>query len=338
MPYSAEALKNLAKLYFSNNEYVRSAALFRQLLVMVPYDYEAKFLLEESMKEKTALAGIPTPELTKELVENINPFYKYTFKTDFRYAAKSINFQALSLVRDGRFVEASTLLRRFIELNDSSPTLSYNLAKLYFIQNRHKEALEYAWKTAEMDPRFKDAYDLVGSIFFKFHDFQNSLRFYEKVVEFDPEDAMGYYNLGHVFHTTGNFQKAEENFMLAIEKEERQHEKESEESSEEKLDISLIVETRPIAFEAHKSLGLLYVDQEKKAQALEQFKRAVDLEPSDPEPYYEIGRIYLELGDEKRAQFYLDKYIYLGGSEEKVKKIKRIGPLSYSNSSSSAGP
>jgi tetratricopeptide (TPR) repeat protein len=186
-----------------------------------------------------------------------------------------------------------------------------------------REALEYAWKTAERQPSFKDAYDLIGNIHFKIHDFQNSLRFYRKVVELDPEDAMGYYNLGHVYHTMRNFQKAEENFIKAIQNEKSQHEHEGEEQLEEKLNVSLIVETRPVAFEAHKSLGFLYVKQKKRILALEHFKQAIELEPSDPVPYYELGRIYIEINDEKQARIYLDKYIYLGGSMAGARKKSR---------------
>ena len=73
MPYSAESLKNLAKLFLAKNEHERSVPLFQQLLAMVPYDYEAKFLLEESLKERTAFTETNSPKLTKEWVENVEP-------------------------------------------------------------------------------------------------------------------------------------------------------------------------------------------------------------------------------------------------------------------------
>ena len=87
------------------------------------------------------------------------------------------------------------------------------------------------------------------------------------------------------------------------------------------MNITLIVTKRPISFEAHKSLGSLYLQKNLKEKALEEFKMAVEIEPEDPEPYYEIGRIYYERNETKKAAFYFDKYLYLGGEEEKVKEI-----------------
>ena len=57
-------------------------------------------------------------------------------------------------------------------------------------------------------------------------------------------------------------------------------------------------------------------------EALEEFKRAVSLEPGDPESYYEIGKIYQAQKKIQEAIRYYKRYLYLGGKrEQKVKDI-----------------
>ena len=57
-------------------------------------------------------------------------------------------------------------------------------------------------------------------------------------------------------------------------------------------------------------------------KALEEFKKAIELEPSDPNPYYELGKIYQAKKETKKAIFYYEKYLYLGGKKEaEVKEL-----------------
>ena len=175
---------------------------------------------------------------------------------------------------------------------------------------------------------FLDAYDFLGNIYFKKGDFDRSVLAYKKVIEIDPEDAMGHYNLGCTYLALKDWENAEMEWKSAIEYEKEFKEREKRrEVSDDELKFSLVVVKRPVSFWAHKSLGRLYLDQNLTDKALEEFLRAVELEPDDPEPYYEIGRIYeakSEFNEKyvRKAIFYYERYLYLGGEkEEEVKKL-----------------
>ncbi len=45
-PYEVEAAKNLGNIYFNQNEFKKATSLLKKVLNIVPFDYEAKFLLE----------------------------------------------------------------------------------------------------------------------------------------------------------------------------------------------------------------------------------------------------------------------------------------------------
>ncbi len=320
-PYLINAMKNSAKIHLHHQAYKNATPFLKKILKIVPHDLEARFLLEEALRKKEAQKEVSRLKITKDIGEKIKLKYRYIFATDFIYAANIINTHALSLVRSGQLNEAISWIRNFLELNDLSPGLNYNLGLLYNTQDVLGKALKYAWRTQELKKDFKEAYDLVGNIFFKMRDFDSSLKYYQKAVKIDPEDAVSYYNLGCVYSAMKDFKKAEEHWKNAIrnEKEIRKGRK-REKSPSGGLDISLIVEERPISFEAHKGLGNLYLRQELLDKSLMEFKKAIELEPADPEPYYKIGTIFYTLRDMEKASLNFDRYIYLGGEEEKIKE------------------
>ena len=71
-----------------------------------------------------------------------------------------------------------------------------------------------------------------------------------------------------------------------------------------------------------------------KEQALKEFIKAIELEPQDPGPYFELGKIYWKHNDKNNAMTYFDKYIYMGGDEEKVKEIIKFPPYSIPSNKS----
>lgn len=169
---------------------------------------------------------------------------------------------------------------------------------------------------------FLDAYDLLGNIYFKKGDFDKSISAYKKVIEIAPEDAVGHYNLGCAYSAIEDWINAELEWKKAIEYErESEERKKRREVSDDELKFSLLVVERPVSFKAHKSLGWLYINQNLVDKALTEFLKAVELEPEDPESYYELGKIYhqkskIDKKNVKKAIFYYERYLYLGGREE----------------------
>ncbi len=175
---------------------------------------------------------------------------------------------------------------------------------------------------------FLDAYNTLGTLYFDRNEFDKSILAFKKVIEIYQGDAMGHYNLGCAYWATDDKENAEKEWKDAIRyEEEMKRMEERGQISKDQLDVSLIVLYRPVAFRAHKSLGRLYLERNLKDKALKEFERAIKLEPEDPEPYYEMGKIYEEKSEQdknyvRRAISCYERYLYLGGEKEaEVKKI-----------------
>lgn len=320
-PYEVEAAKNLGKIYFNQNEFKKATSLLKKVLNIVPFDYEAKFLIERSATEKSVQKKENKPKITKNMVDMIDLEYKYVFKSDINHIISVMNESALSLLRSGHLGQAIRLIRIFLEIHDLSPDLNYNLAHFYRMNNDLGKAIKYAWRVTELEKNFKDAYDLVGNIFFRLEDYENAIVAYQKVIDIGPKDAVGYYNLGCVYSAMEDIDNAEESWKNAISREKVRKVK-KEKALEDELTRTVTVFKASVSAKAHDGLGRLYLQRNESEKALEHFEKAVEIEPGKPELYYEIGKIYLNQKNTKKAIYSFERYLYLGGKEEK--KVKEI--------------
>ena len=320
-PYEVEAAKNLGKIYFNQNEFKKATSLLKKVLNIVPFDYEAKFLIERSATEKSVQKKENKPKITKNMVDMIDLEYKYVFKSDINHIISVMNESALSLLKSGHLGQAIRLIRIFLEIHDLSPDLNYNLANFYRMNNDLGKAIKYAWRAAELKKDFRDAYDLVGNIFFRLEDYENAIVAYQKVMDIGPKDAVGYYNLGCVYSAMEDIDNAEESWKNAISREKVRKVK-KEKALEDELTRTVTVFKASVSAKAHDGLGRLYLQRNESEKALEHFEKAVEIEPGKPELYYEIGKIYLNQKNTKKAIHSFERYLYLGGKEEK--KVKEI--------------
>lgn len=321
-PYVVETLKNLGKVHLATGNFLEAERRFKQVMKISPFDYDVQLLFDRAKNKQR----IPNPtqrlKLTKSLSERPPLKYEYTFETKVDFVANLINGAAMTLLKKGLLDEAIVMTESFLEVYEEAPALNYNLGHFYNMKNDLDKALKYAWIAAELQEDFKDAYDLIGNIFFKAEDFERSIKAYREVIAIDPKDAMSHYNLGCVFSASGDTDRAEESWLNAIRNEKNKRAKNRNEISEDELSFSLVVVGRRVAFKSYEALGYLYKSQKLWDKALEQFQFALKLEPNRSELHYEIGKIHLERENNSEAIKSFEKYVYFGGSkEEEVKQI-----------------
>jgi tetratricopeptide (TPR) repeat protein len=320
-PYVVETRKNLARIYLSKNEFDRATALLQEAVRMDPIDFDAKYLLEQAVKKRHwAKAGTP-PELTKDTVDEIEIKHVHVFHTKPDSCSEIVNDYSLQLLKNGQLAHASSWLDNFLQIYDGSASLNYNLAQLYNAQEVLGKALKYAWKAAEIETKYRDAYDLIGNIFFKLQDFESSLQAYQQVIKMDTKDALAYYNIGLVYKAMKNVDMAEQNFKEAIKRDKGAKKPEVKKgTTSEDLAYSMTVRATPVTFDSHKSLGEIYFGKKMLSESLEEYKQAIEWVPNDPESYFWIGKLSYELGNRRDALSNLERCVYLGGYKEREAK------------------
>ncbi len=88
-----------------------------------------------------------------------------------------------------------------------------NLAKLNLAENKIDEALEFAQKSVEFNPRNAIAQSVVGFLFEKKDRLSEAILSYEKAVKIVPDDVNFNYYLGAAYFKAQDYKKAEEVFL-----------------------------------------------------------------------------------------------------------------------------
>jgi tetratricopeptide (TPR) repeat protein len=316
-PYLVEAIKNLGIVTYNEGQLDEARPLLERVLKFVPYDFDAKFLLERVEKKQLIKDETQKPRLSRAFIAEMKPTFKHRIESNMDFVLDTLTRSVLSLVRLGELHAAIGLINRFLEINDHWPGLDYNLALVYNMRDEMLNALKHAWIAASIKKNFRDAHDLIGNIYFKLEEYDLALPAYKKVVSIDKTDSMGYYNLGCTFSAIGDDRKAEENWKRAIHFEVIRGKEDPGKISKDELSASLIVVGRRVVFNSRMSLGRLYLHQKEWDKAMEEFQRALELDPDQAEPHYELGKISLEKNDVEKAKNHFDKYLYLGGEREK---------------------
>lgn len=324
-PYDAAALKNLAIASINQGDRVTAARFLRRLLQLNPTDVQAQLLLEKAQDARQTPEGAPPLPLSREFVEErFDVRYRYRFEGEAADVADKVNGHAMNLIKSGNVSEAARWLQSFAEIYEDSPTINYNLGQLYNSLGSKAAAVTYGMKAVELKKDYREANDLAANVLFRVGDFENAAKFYEEVVRLDTRDPLSYFNLGCAYAELGELEKAEKNWLTALQLENSLPEGVAAPATKKsELEIDVNVRVEPVSALALQSLGTLYAGQGKKDEALTFFRKAIELNPRAPLLYFEAGKILLEQGDAAKAKEYFDKYLALGGDEAKVKALEK---------------
>jgi uncharacterized protein HemY len=75
---------------------------------------------------------------------------------------------------------------------------------------------------------------------------------------------------------------------------------------------------------AHQALGNLYFKQQQIEKAILRLEMAISINTSATDPHFLLAKAYQKIEAKETAVFHLEKYIFLGGKNEKeAKKLLR---------------
>lgn len=142
-----------------------------------------------------------------------------------------------------------------------------NLAEAYLVQqNDTRQAMQAVQKAIELDPKNGNAYMVLGQIHQVDRRWDQAEEAYQKVLSLEPKRAEAYYLLGVVRHMKRDVPGAIEMLRTA-----------------------LAQPTYLNPEHAHMYLGGIYLDQGRVDQALEEFRKAVDVQPELGEAQNALG-------------------------------------------------
>ncbi len=312
--------------YLDRGGLVRGRALLRRAAAVDTLDPETKRLLDSPLNSKVPLA----PEawagdiaaLCDEYFKDDGIRFFYPPANDPESVARMVNNAFFGRLGSGQTEDAAAYLKIYIEIDDSSPTIAYNLAQNMSSLERRNEAFKYASLALELDPEYRDALDLLANLYFKIGSHEDAIVCYQRALELNPADPQAHYNLGCAYAAAGRAAEAMERWREAIRIEDVPLNRWIEEPPQDPkaLNHTVLVNAEPVSFLACMALGRL-LRENSPDEALAFFIFAAQLKPTSKDPYLELARLLARAGEKTKARTYAEKYVNLGGAPEQVVDI-----------------
>lgn len=172
-------------------------------------------------------------------------------------------------------------------------------------QNKKVEAVDKLNMAIEKDPKFSIAYSMLGDIYWQMADYENSSASYKKATELNPWSFHDFHRLGKNYHLMQNFAEAAQAYVSAcdLEPEHFDAHLDAAKAFYQLQDYDQAVEygtmarmIDPSSGEAEKILGDVYGVQKDNAQAIDAYKRALELNGNDPSIMTPLALAYLRSG------------------------------------------
>ena len=262
----------------------------RQRLATIPTEnlpaLEAYFLGKQSMEKRTTVA----------LAEAVDYFDEAAaLDADFALAyvglADTYRLQAgyAGFPSDEMDAKGQTAVDRALQLNPLLGEAHTSLANLK-IRSGDYEGAEAAFKRAlELNPNYAPAYQWFGKFLgARVRRPADALALSRKAVALDPLSPIIRNDYAEVLDAAGRFDDALAQYKKAIE-----------------IDSAFAV--------AHSWIGSIYwYARGRGDEAIPWYKKSFSLDPGTPSNPYRLGRVYLDLGDERQAQYWIDRSMELG--------------------------
>jgi tetratricopeptide (TPR) repeat protein len=249
------------------------------------------------------------------------------------------HYKFFEVLKEGRIKDSISVLEDALKVDERSFVINHNLALTCYdvakIEDSHTEYLakaEYYCARAIWMNDFKyvskeheaGTHDLMGNMYFYQSRYSDAKKEFLKSLEIDPNNPIVLCNLGMAYYNLNDWVRAAQEWKKAIESEKsytRPKEK-GKKGSDDELQYVVTVLRKPISHSAHMFLGMLYLKQDLIDKSLGHYENAAAIEPENPAPYLDLGKICQMRGDEEKALEYYEKYLYHGGKDiEETQKL-----------------
>ncbi|MFX1385324.1 MAG: tetratricopeptide repeat protein [Promethearchaeota archaeon] len=232
------------------------------------------------------------------------------------------------LVIDPTNLTAKNDLKEAYKLKATNSTFPKDWTKLgnkFFTKEDYNRASKYYSKALNINPNYKDALRQMGEIYRKQQRYDRAIEYFQKILKIDPNDVKTLIKIGFTYNAKEENDRAIEYFSKAI-----------------KLDPNIIETTELALNNANiwnlfgtiflKVSGLLYriknnlEDKQRVKNAIECFKKAIDLDPTLYEAWHNLGMIFYVGNEFNKALYYFENIHEYEKMIECYKKLVEINP------------
>ncbi len=267
-PNSVEVLYNLVSAYIEKNM-IDDALVFAQKAVSAdPYSIDARM----------ALSMVYT-KLNKNKEAKVELEKAIALRAD---NGNPYKLMAELLLKENDIKNAEEYALKAVKLSNDAESYSI-YSKIMFMQNKFDNAITSIKKAIEFEPyNFKHYYDL-GEVYYGSKQYDNALKAFQNAVHYNPQDISSNFRIGNVLEAMGKNDDAYFQY--------------------EKIITRIDKNFAP----AHFRMGVLADKKGDVAKAISKFQTAVDIDNTNAEYLYYLGKAQYSSNDVMKAKENLEK-------------------------------
>ncbi len=171
--------------------------------------------------------------------------------------------------------------------------------------NEREKAIEKLNMAVSLDPEFALAFSMKGDLLQEMEEFEDSADAYEKASQLDPWSFKDFYNLGKVCQIIKQFARAVAAYVAACNLDEEHYPAhigaaqcfyELKEFDKSMTYAEKAKELSPGSADPEKLIGDLFEEKQDHGQAINAYRRALELEGNQPSIMVSLARAYLRSG------------------------------------------
>jgi len=299
-----EALNMLGNVEIALNDLPEAEKAFNRAISLDPTNIESQY----GFANLSRLEG-----KYKEAIER----YKKILKI-YPNDSKSYIYIGDIYMELGKYTRAGGFYRNAVSLDNQSSYTHVKLANYYYkigkiksitdknlSKSYFKAGIDEAKTTLEIEPKNREALNILGDIYIFKKDYAKALKYYQQLLKLQPNNNLLLYTIGYCHETIGNLEKAKEYYYkaLAIRRDDEINRFRLEEVVKNIYKTDLKNSLRKELSDYHHNKGKYFFNKNYLEKAFYQFKRAIQLDPLNPKKRLSFAEIF-------KIEKYYERYLY----------------------------
>jgi tetratricopeptide (TPR) repeat protein len=214
-----------------------------------------------------------------------------------------------------------------------NPLLHYALGNVYFLTDAYENTVKSFEKTLEYGSKFISVHKRLGDMHQKQQHFERAIRQYQTYLQHHPNDDGIRVLLGMAYEKDGQLESAIAEYQHAIEMDTANPLAFNQlawvyAEQETQLDDALKFAQKALSLSPTAgvldTLGWVYYKRQEYSNALEQFRRALDMTPFHPMITYHLGLAHYQQGEHERAKQLFEQVLESSENFEHAEEIRKI--------------
>ena len=247
--------------------------------------------------------------------------------------AKSVT-DALEMMKAGKNDEAIPILKDYVEKNPNNAPVQFTLGKAYILTKQYEEAIPPLTKALELNASQGGAHFYRGIAHNQMGRDDEAIREFLAEIPINPDQDATYSNLASIYEKQGKLDEALEYYKKAAEINPQRpelhasmaeiYEKKGNQAMAE-VEYKALADVDPAnAAVTWYNIGAIAKNNDKNADAVKAFKKAVELDPKYAQAHRELGYALVQQGDFAGAVAHFNQYLALSPTAPDAGEIKMM--------------